>query len=180
MLDSLIFFFVFYILLISVIGYGILFQNFCFEPIKSLKEQKVIYLGFFGLFVLTFISLVTSLFVPHNFFHNLLLHFFGVLFFIFYKIKDKKYFIKFIFLISLFLISALLISKTHDDFSYYHLPFTKYLTEHKIIFGMSNIGHGYKLISSLFFLNSIFYLPIVEYFSFHFSLLFFLIFFNFF
>ena len=180
MLDSLIFFFVFYILLISVIGYGILFQNFCFEPIKSLKEQKVIYLGFFGLFVLTFISLVTSLFVPHNFLHNLLLHFFGVLFFIFYKIKDKKYFIKFIFLISLFLISALLISKTHDDFSYYHLPFTKYLTEHKIIFGMSNIGHGYKLISSLFFLNSIFYLPIVEYFSFHFSLLFFLIFFNFF
>ena len=73
-----------------------------------------------------------------------------------------------------------MISKTHDDFSYYHLPFTKYLTEHKIIFGMSNIGHGYKLISSLFFLNSIFYLPIVEYFSFHFSLLFFLIFFNFF
>ena len=74
MLDILIFFFVFYILLISVIGYGILFQNFCFERIKSLKEQKVIYLGFFGLFALTFISLVTSLFVPHNFFHNLLLH----------------------------------------------------------------------------------------------------------
>ena len=180
MLDSLIFFFAFYILLISVIGYGILFQNFCFEPIKSLKEQKAIYLGFYGLFVLTFISIVTSLFVSHNFFHNLLLHFFGVLFFVFYKTKDKKYFIKFIFLISLFLISALLISKTHDDFSYYHLPFTKYLTEHKIIFGMSNIGHGYKLISSLFFLNSIFYLPVVEYFSFHFSLLFYLIFFNFF
>ena len=60
MLDSLIFFFVFYILLISVIGYGILFQNFCFEPIKSLKEQKAIYLGFYGLFVLTFISIVTS------------------------------------------------------------------------------------------------------------------------
>ncbi len=63
------------------------------------------------------------------------------------------------------MLSALLISKTHDDFSYYHLPFTKYLTEQKIIFGMGNLGHGYKLISSLFFLNSTFYLPFLEYFS---------------
>ena len=45
---------------------------------------------------------------------------------------------------------------------------------------MGNLLHGYKLISSLFFLNSSFYLPLIEYFSFHFSLLFFLIFFNFF
>ena len=33
-----------------------------------------------------------------------------------------------IFFISVAVFSALLISKTHDDFSYYHLPFTKYLT----------------------------------------------------
>ena len=74
----------------------------------------------------------------------------------------------------------MLISKTHDDFSYYHFTFTKYLTEQKVIFGMGIIGHGYKLLSSLFFLNSTFYLPFIEYFSFHFTLLFFLIFFNFF
>ena len=60
------------------------------------------------------------------------------------------------------------------------MPFTKYLTEQKVIFGMSILGHGYKLLSSLFFLNSSFYLPYIEYFSFHFSVLFFLIFFNFF
>ena len=78
------------------------------------------------------------------------------------------------------LLSALLISKTHDDFSYYHLPFTKYLTEQKIIFGMGHLNHGYNLLSSLFFLNSTFYLPYIEYYSFHFSLLFFLIFFNYF
>ena len=45
---------------------------------------------------------------------------------------------------------------------------------------MGILGHGYKLISSLFFLNSTFYLPFIEYFSFHFTLLYFLIFFNFF
>ena len=78
------------------------------------------------------------------------------------------------------MLSALLISKTHDDFSYYHLPFTKYLTEQKIIFGMGHLNHGYNLLSSLFFLNSSFYLPYIEYYSFHFSLLFFLIFFNYF
>ena len=45
---------------------------------------------------------------------------------------------------------------------------------------MGNIGHGYNLISSLFFLNSIFYLPFIEFYGFHFSLLLYLIFFNFF
>ena len=80
----------------------------------------------------------------------------------------------------MFTVSALLISKTNDDFSYYHLPFTKYLTEHKIIFGMGHLNHGYNLLSSLFFLNSIFYLPKIEFYSFHFTIIFFLIFFNFF
>ena len=180
MLNIIIFFSSFYILLISVIGFGILFQNIFFGTIKNMNDQRVIYTGFYGLFLLTLISQITSLFVSHNFTHNILLHVIGLSLFTFIKVKNKKTYLKLIFLISIFLISALLISKTHDDFSYYHLPFTKYLTEQKIIFGMANLGHGYKLLSSLFFLNSTFYLPFIEYFSFHFSLIFFLIFFNFF
>ena len=180
MLNVIIFFSSFYILLISVIGFGILFQNILFGTIKDMNDQKVIYTGFYGLFLLTFISQITSFFVAHNFTHNILLHLIGLLLFTFIKVKNKKTYLKFIFLISILLISALLISKTHDDFSYYHLPFTKYLTEQKIIFGMANLGHGYKLLSSLFFLNSTFYLPFIEYFSFHFTVIFFLIFFNFF
>ena len=180
MSNIIIFFLTFYILLISVIGYGILFQNLCFGTIKDMKNEKVIYTGFYGLFLLTLISLVTSLFLPHNFTHNVLLHLIGLLLFVFLKVKNKKNYLKIISLILLFSFSALLISKTHDDFSYYHFTFTKYLTEQKVIFGMGIIGHGYKLISSLFFLNSTFYLPFIEYFSFHFTLLFFLIFFNFF
>jgi len=180
MSNIIIFFLTFYILLISVIGYGILFQNLCFGTIKDMRDQKVIYTGFYGLFLITFISLITSLFLSHNFIHNILLHLIGVLSFVFLRVKNKKNYLKIIFLISLFTLSALLISKTHDDFSYYHFTFTKYLTEQKVIFGMGIIGHGYKLLSSLFFLNSTFYLPFIEYFSFHFTLLFFLIFFNFF
>ena len=99
--------------------------------------------------------------------------------FFYFKIIKRNY-LKYILIISLLTFVALLISKTHDDFSYYHLPFTKYLTEQKIIFGLGHIGHGYNLLSSLFYLNSIFYLPLIDYYSFHFSLLLFLIFFNFF
>ena len=180
MLNIIIFLFAFYILLISVIGYGMLFQNLFLGNFQDMKDQKVIFTGFYGLLLLTFISLITSLFLAHNFTHNILLHLIGVLLFILLKIKNKKKYLNIIFLISLFTISALLISKTHDDFSYYHFTFTKYLTEQKVIFGMGIIGHGYKLLSSLFFLNSTFYLPFIEYFSFHFTLLYFLIFFNFF
>jgi len=45
---------------------------------------------------------------------------------------------------------------------------------------MGHLLHGYKWVSSTFFLNSTFYLPFIEYYSFHFSSLFFLIFFNYF
>ena len=180
MANILIFFTSFYLLLLSVIGFGLFFQKICFANIQKNDDQKVIFIGFYGLFLLTFISFLTSLFFSHNYIHNLLIHFLGILFFIFVKFKNKKTYFKNIILISIFTISALLISKTHDDFSYYHLPYTKYLTEHKVIFGMGYISHGFKLISSLFFLNSTFYLPFINFFSFHFSLIFFLIFFNFF
>ena len=53
MTDIIIFFLTFYILLISVIGYGLLFQNLCFGTIKDMEDQKTIYLGFYGLFSLT-------------------------------------------------------------------------------------------------------------------------------
>ena len=174
------FFGYFFLLLISVIGFGFFFQKLCFRGIKKFDDQTIIFTGFYGLFFLTLISLLTSIFVPHNYIHNILLHLFGISFFIFFKYGNKKKYLKTIFFISIFTIAALLISKTHDDFSYYHLPFTKYLTEHKVIFGMSNLSHGYKLVSSLFFLNSTFYLPFIEYYSFHFTSIFFLIFFNFF
>lgn len=180
MTDFLFFIFYFYFLLFSVIGYGIFFENVCFKNINAFNFKASIYTGFYGLFSITLLSLITSIFVPHNFIHNLILHLTGIIFFIFLKFENKKKYIKYILFISIVVFSALLISKTNDDLSYYHLPFTKYLTENKIIFGLGNLNHGYNLLSSLFFLNSTFFLPFIEYYSFHFSLIYFLIFFNFF
>lgn len=181
MIDLFIFLFFFYVLLISVIGYGLLFFKFVrINSVTSINHQEFIYIGFYGIFLLTTISFITSLFVSHNYLHNFFLHFIGILYFFLFKNDNKNEYLRNILIISLFVLTALLISKTHDDFPYYHLPFTKYLTEQKIIFGIGNLQHGFKLLSSLFFLNSTFYLPYIQYYSFHFSLLFFLIFFNYF
>ena len=178
--NSIIFIFSFFLLLLSTIGYGLLFNNLCFKKINDLDDKNSIFIGFYGLFFLTFISLFSSLIIQHNFFHNVVLHIIGILLLMFLPSKNKKKYILFLFFLAIILFSALLISKTHDDFSYYHLPFTKYLTEQKVIFGMGHLNHGYNLLSSIFFLNSIYYLPFIEYYSFHFSQLFFLIFFNYF
>ena len=180
MFDIVIFISAYLFLLFSILGFGIFFYRLSFEKLDDLSHENSIYIGFYGLFFVTLISLFTSLFLSHNLLHNSLLHIFGVFYFLTIKIKNKKEFSKIIFFISIIVFSALLISKTHDDFSYYHFPFTKYLTENKIIFGMGNINHGYNLLSSLFFLNSTFYLPLIGYYSFHYSTVFFLIFFNFF
>ncbi len=180
MFDVFIFITFFYLSLFSVIGYGLIFQSLILKKIINFNEEKVIYLGFYGLSLITLISLITSIVIPHNFTHNILLHSIGITYLIFSKGENKKKYLNLIIVISVLVFSALLISKTNDDFSYYHLPFTKYLTEQKIIFGMGHLNHGYNLLSSLFFLNSTFYLPFIKFYSFHFTLIFFLIFFNFF
>ena len=78
----------------------------------------------------------------------------------------KKY-LKFIIPIFTILIIALLSAKTHDDFPYYHFPYTFYLTQENLIIGTGNLNHGFRTPSSIFYLNSLFYLPIIKYFSFH-------------
>tara|TARA_B100000989_G_scaffold297287_1_gene282622 strand:+ start:7 stop:1350 length:1344 start_codon:yes stop_codon:yes gene_type:complete len=52
--------------------------------------------------------------------------------------------------------------KTHDDFFYYHFPYTISLIEFKKIFGLGNLEHGFRTPSSIFYFNSLFYLPILE------------------
>ncbi len=181
MFDIFIFLFFFYFCFFSVLGYGLFFQKVIYSNFnKKLKKIELSFNGFYGLTLLTLISFITSFFFSHNYTHNIVLHIFGFLYFFSLSgFKNSRY-VKYLLLISLLVLSSLFISKTHDDFSYYHFPFTKYLTEHHVIFGMGHLNLGYNLISSTFFLNSTFYLPIINYFSLHFTTLYFLIFFNFF
>jgi hypothetical protein len=73
---------------------------------------------------------------------------------------------------------GLFISKTNDDFPYYHLPFTMILVENKIQLGLGNLNTAYNHISSLFFLNSTLYMPFIKHYSFNFINIYFLIFIN--
>ena len=181
-IDLIIFLLYFYFCLFSVIGHGLIFQRILFKQInkKNNLDKNFLFTGFYGLMLLTIISFLTSYFLPHNQLHNIILHFFGFSCFLYFSNFKNNTYIKYVLIISFLLLLSIFISKTHDDFSYYHFPFTKYLTEQHIIFGMGHINLGYNLISSLFFLNSTFYLPLINYFSFHFSILYFLIFFNYF
>ena len=64
---------------------------------------------------------------------------------------------------------GLLLYKTHDDFPYYHFPYTYYLIQNKLIVGVGQFNHGFKTQSSIFYLSSLFFLPFVKYFTFYFS-----------
>ena len=59
---------------------------------------------------------------------------------------------------------GLLMYKNHDDFFYYHFPYTLTIVEYKKILGIGNLNHGFRTPSSIFYINSIFYLPFVKYF----------------
>jgi hypothetical protein len=62
---------------------------------------------------------------------------------------------------------SLFILKNHDDFSNYHLSYSLGLTENKIQLGLGNIGHGFRHHSSVFYLNSLIFLPYIKYYLFH-------------
>ncbi len=75
-------------------------------------------------------------------------------------------------------ISCLFLSKNNEDFPYYHLPYTLNLVEHKLQFGISHFNSAFRTPSSLFYLQSLFYLPYIKYYLFHSSGLLVLIFCN--
>ena len=145
------------IILFSIIGFGYLSSKLLSIRL-SLGE-----LGLSGILLMTILSYITNLFVSHGFIHNSIFLVIGL--FAFFFVFKKKIFrkkIKLILLISTVLFVGILMYKTHDDFFYYHLPYTISLIEFKKIFGVGNLEHGFRTPSSIFYFNSLFYLPILE------------------
>ena len=157
----------FYLILIisSILGYGFLLANFLN---KNLLKYNLGYIGILGLLALVLISYITIFFIKHDYVHNLIIHFIGLTSFVFFfrKLKLNKDYILLIILIFI-LGSSLLILKNHDDFPYYHLTYSLGLTANKIQMGLGNLMHGYKHHSSLFFLNSLIFLPYIKFYLFH-------------
>ena len=153
------------IIILSVIGYGLLFQNILSNSIDIEFEYNL--LG--SLFFLISLSYLTHFFFNHGYIHNLTIIILGIISFIFYSFKKKlllKEYLRYICFVFGILVVALLAVKTHDDFPYYHFPYTYYLTQENLIIGVGNLVHAFRTPSSIFYLNSLFYLPIIEYFTF--------------
>ena len=150
----------YFILLYSIIGYGRIFTLF------NSNYQVSSFDGLLGIALLILISYSTNFFFAHNFLHNSLIIFFGILIFFYDFIKNfSKRVLEYrdISIIFSIIFIAILLYKNHDDFYYYHFPYTLILTNFDKIFGLGNLGHGFRTPSSIFYLNSLFYLPIVKY-----------------
>ncbi len=153
-------------IIVSIIGYGLFFQKIFKNTIDIEFEYNL--LGSL-LFFIT-ISFFTHFFFNHGYFHNTIILLTGVILFILNFSKEKKkirIYIKYISLIFGILIIALLTHKTHDDFPFYHFPYTYYLTQENLVVGAGQLVHAFRTPSSIFYLNSLFYLPIIEYFLFN-------------
>ena len=62
---------------------------------------------------------------------------------------------------------SIIIFKTHDDFPYYHFGYSHYLTQSSLTIGIGMFNHGFRTPSAIFYLNSLFYLPLIKYYFFH-------------
>ena len=158
-------FVLFYFLLIpSIVGYGYLAVNFTKLDKKQFNKG---YLGLIGVFFLILYSYLSHFLIPHNLINNSIIFIVGLISFIFYfnRDRDKKSFIL-INIVFLLLFIGAVIYKSHDDFFYYHFPYTYYLTQNNIFVGVGSFNHGFRTPSSIFYLNSLFYLPLIKYYSF--------------
>ena len=154
------------VIILSVIGYGLLFQN----VLRNITYVEFEYNLLGSLLFLILLSFLTHFFFNHGYIHNIVILTIGIISFIFFFFKKKKIFEKYLNYICLIfgiLIIAFLTTKTHDDFPYYHFPYTYYLTQENLMIGVGNLVHAFRTPSSIFYLNSLFYLPIIEYFLFN-------------
>jgi hypothetical protein len=160
-------YFLFYFLIIfSVVGYGLFFSRITNTRYIS---KNFGYTGLLGLFFLVIYSYLSNLILAHGLIHNSILLLLGILSYL-YFLRKKIFRIKQMLLTSLIFIIlfiSILIFKTHDDFSYYHFPYSFYLTQSSSYIGIGQFNHGFRTPSSIFYLNSLFYLPLVKYYMFH-------------
>ncbi len=167
MFSNLSIFILSYILIIlSVVGFGFL-ATMLFNRFNI--SNNLGYYGLIGLFFLGIYSYLSSIFIKHNFLHNSILLIIGIVSFYFYFQKNFKNFkpqiYNFLIIFSILFFSSI-IFKMHDDFSYYHFPYSYILTQQNLILGLGHLDLGFRTPSSLFYLNSIFYLPYIEFYMF--------------
>tara|TARA_B100000886_G_scaffold152102_1_gene103551 strand:+ start:2782 stop:4467 length:1686 start_codon:yes stop_codon:yes gene_type:complete len=163
--NYLIFFVSYFLIILSVVGHGVLMIKLTKTNVST---NEIGFVGLVGIFFLTLYSYLTHFFMSHGYLHNIIFMAAGFagLFFFRSKILTKN---NIIFLFSVFsvIFLAFIIFKTHDDFGYYHFPYSYYLNKFSMIIGIGPLNHGFRTPSSIFYLNSLFYLPYLDYYLYH-------------
>ena len=159
----------YWIIIFSIIGYGILFNKFFY---KSL-EKDIGFIGIYGIFILILISYISSFIFPHTELFNSILILIGLINFFINKNKEIiQSNIKNLLIVFIILIVFIFANKQHDDFPYYHFPYIHLLTEYSNMLGIGNFNHGFRTHSSIFYLSSLFNLPFSNFFYYIFPLCF--------
>ena len=104
-MNVFLYFFFYFLLLFSIIGYGYLFKLFFFKQ----EKLNLGYCGIYGIFILTICSYLANFFISINQYFNSLILLIGISFFIFFILKEfarnkiNFFILFFIFLFFLFL-----------------------------------------------------------------------------
>jgi len=163
--NYLIFLISYFLIVLSVVGHGILAIKVTKTKVSA---EEIGFVGLVGIFFLILYSYVTHFFISHDYLHNIVFIIVGLVSIYYFrsKILIKR---NLIFLFSIFSIIflAFIIFKTHDDFGYYHFPYSYYLNKFSMIIGIGPLNHGFRTPSSIFYLNSLFYLPYLDYYLYH-------------
>jgi hypothetical protein len=139
----------------SILGYSFIFKLFFFKK----KTYNILnnFDIFFGISLLIFFSIFLNFFFSLNNF-SLSILIIGLIFFFFSLRKYKLYNYNFKTIITI-IFFLFLISHSNGlayDSSLYHLQIIKFISDHKIIFGLSNIESRLGLNSSWYYFLSIF------------------------
>ena len=163
--NYLIFFSFYFLIILSVLGHGYLGIKLC--KIKILEEE-IGFVGLIGVFFLIVYSYLTHFFISHGYFHNIIIALIGLISLLSFgrKVFTRENFANLSFVFTIIFL-ALVIFKTHDDFGYYHFPYTYYLNKFSMIIGTGPLNHGFRTPSSIFYLNSLFYFTYIEYYLYH-------------
>ena len=152
-------------ILTSILGFGFIIN----EKLIKYKTNNLGSIGLIGIFSILLISYLASQFVAHSKSFNLTVIILGILFFTYFLLKKKIVIedIKIIIFLFLITIIFILLYKNHDDFHYYHFPYTYILTEYSQPIGIGLLNIGFNTHSSIFYLASLFHLPGSNYNLFH-------------
>ena len=155
----------YFLSIISTLGYGFFFKKIFTNRNTDLDYG---YCGLIGIFFLTIYSYLSHFFIKHGLIHNSIVFLIGISFFLYlFKKNYKKKNLIVLCIIFFVILISFFGFKTHDDFPYYHFPYTNYLTTSEIIVGVGNYDPSWRYPSSIFYFNSLFYLPVIKYFLYH-------------